>query len=253
MGVFCLRRWPGVGARSLSIWSDRPSQRLWAVHQRRHVHTALPLTSCLMQSPVPVHYIPPRHLSRCRGNNDEFLTRCTKLAERRKWSQLLQAFKSGLAKVELAPESAAAVSTAAGTGDAAEGSGQAAGTSAGAAPEPPSAAAEAGAAAAAKSAEAGAEPAKKKARKGKGKASAAADAGADDVADAAAASGPGEVAPVAVEGDKGAKRRRVVLTDTLRWVGGLDFIARSVSGSLGEARPGGGLLAYYALLGHRLA
>ncbi|KAG1662050.1 hypothetical protein FOA52_005297, partial [Chlamydomonas sp. UWO 241] len=37
-----------------------------------------------------------------RGNNDEFLGRCAKLAERRKWGQLLQAFKAGLAKVDAA-------------------------------------------------------------------------------------------------------------------------------------------------------
>ena len=39
-------------------------------------------------------------LSLYRGNNEDFLSRCTKLAERRKWPQLLQAFKTGLSKVE---------------------------------------------------------------------------------------------------------------------------------------------------------
>ncbi len=42
-------------------------------------------------------------LPSCRqGNNEEFLSRCSKLAERRKWTHLLQAFKAGLAKVEAA-------------------------------------------------------------------------------------------------------------------------------------------------------
>ncbi|GFH33487.1 AAA domain-containing protein, partial [Haematococcus lacustris] len=33
-----------------------------------------------------------------KGNNEDFLARCCKYAERRKWSHLLQAFKTALAK-----------------------------------------------------------------------------------------------------------------------------------------------------------
>ncbi len=39
-----------------------------------------------------------------RGNNEEFLSRCAKYAERRKWSHLLQAFKAAVAKVQALDE-----------------------------------------------------------------------------------------------------------------------------------------------------
>ncbi len=43
-----------------------------------------------------------------RGNNEEFLSRCAKYAERKKWTHLLQAFKTALAKVQAATPAAAA-------------------------------------------------------------------------------------------------------------------------------------------------
>lgn len=42
-----------------------------------------------------------RPLTNCmrRGNNEEFLSRTTKYAEKRKWAHLVAAFKTALAKV----------------------------------------------------------------------------------------------------------------------------------------------------------
>jgi len=40
----------------------------------------------------------------CRGNNEEFLLRCTKFAEKRRWGHLVQAFHAALAKVAAVPE-----------------------------------------------------------------------------------------------------------------------------------------------------
>lgn len=48
-----------------------------------------------------------------RGNNEDFLLRCTKYAEKRRWSHLVQAFHTALAKVAAVPEAATAAEVAA--------------------------------------------------------------------------------------------------------------------------------------------
>lgn len=49
--------------------------------------------------PAIVCFAPAPLFCGCRGNNEEFLLRTAKYAEKRKWSHLLQAFKTALGKV----------------------------------------------------------------------------------------------------------------------------------------------------------
>lgn len=53
-----------------------------------------------------MHSLP---LLSCRGNNEEFLSRTLKYAQRKKWSHLLAAYKTALAKLKLDQPAAAAV------------------------------------------------------------------------------------------------------------------------------------------------
>ncbi len=62
------------------------------------------LTSLALHIPVLSLSLQTPH----RGNNEEFLSRATKYAERKKWSHLLSAFHTGLSKVALDEDAAAA-------------------------------------------------------------------------------------------------------------------------------------------------
>lgn len=63
--------------------------------------TTHPLLSTLFDS---LAHPPSLTHTHCRGNNEDFLIRCTKYAEKRRWGHLVQAFHTALAKVAAVPE-----------------------------------------------------------------------------------------------------------------------------------------------------
>lgn len=82
-----------IGAPHLLCSQLLGNHRGCRVHTLRSINwqVVLSMTACLMYG-----------ISLCRGNNEEFLGRVSKYAERKKWVHLLQAFKAALGKVDKA-------------------------------------------------------------------------------------------------------------------------------------------------------
>lgn len=117
-----------AGAGSPDSWDAHPASMVWlrlllehAVlsWQRCPLHTSPSPSAHLHQRPLPIAQV---RRTWWRGNNEEFLGRVARLAQKRKWGQLVKAFRTALDKVAAAQGEAEGPAVAAG---AASGSGAA--------------------------------------------------------------------------------------------------------------------------------